>query len=203
MKRVTGAAFMTLAILILLATSAIFTVDAKDSIETGVLWDRVFRRLDAADHTIWPASAKVSRHYPYHDDGYLHIYAADITDVLTSEELAKLGISKPPYTIMLLRFENETNHEVWIYGTKPDYCTIVDARGNSYRAIDIFERDTFLELEINPFSVLAWSHKLCFDDVVPGARAYMTLLFPRVEEIKQLNISDRYIARYDAILKFP
>lgn len=46
MKRVTGAAFMTLAILILLATSAIFTVDAKDSIETGVLWDRVFRRLD-------------------------------------------------------------------------------------------------------------------------------------------------------------
>ena len=203
MKKVTRLPSVLSIVFLLLLLSATSAIDARETISTDVLWDNIFCRLDNADRTIWPASAKVSRHYPYHDDGYLYIYAAELSVVLTPEELAELGVKEHPYTIMLLRFENETNHEVWIYGAKPDYCTIVDARGNSYRAIDIFERDTFLELEINPFSVLAWSYRLCFDDVVPGARAYMTLLFPKVEEIKQLNISDRSIARYDAILKFP
>lgn len=189
-------------VLLLLLLSATSTIDAREAMSTDGLWNQIFRRLDTADRAIWTASAKITRHYPYHNDGHLYIHAANITDVLTPEELADLGLEKPPYTIVLLRFENETNHEMWIYGTEPDCYTLVDTRGNAYCAIDVFQDDILLDIEINPFRVLAWSYRICFDDLVPGARAYMTLLFPKVEEIKQLNIFDRSIIRYDAILKF-
>jgi hypothetical protein len=196
--------FVLSVIFLLLLLSATSAIDAKEIISTDVLWNQIFRRLDAADRAIWTASAKITRHSPYHNDGHLYIYAAEIADVLIPEELAELGVEEPPYTIVLLRFENETNHEVWVYGTKPDCYTLVDTYGNAYSALNLFEEDMFHEVApiVNPFRVLAWSYRICFDDLVPGARAYMTLLFPKVEEIKQLNISDRSIARYDAILKF-
>lgn len=163
-------------------------------------WEAIFDRLDQAGPSIWSASAKVSRFYPYHENGYLRIFAANARQALTREELTSIGADERPYTVIILKFENHTQDKIWVFGSSPDSFTLVDNRGRSYEPFDPLDKDVLAKV---PYLLLKRSPHSCFDDIVPEARTYMVLVFPEIKEgIKLLYISDVTSARYEATLRF-
>jgi hypothetical protein len=166
-------------------------------------WATVFNRLDSLPKSTWESTATVTRDYPYHNDGTLTIYASQSTNILRKSELEFLRLNDTPYTVLILRFENDTAHEIPIFLSQASCCILISSNRQSYTAIDpsdtISNRNEYPSF---PFNALDNCPRFCLQELHAGARAYMTLVFPKVDSIKQLNISTTSPVCYEAILRF-
>lgn len=167
-------------------------------------WEPIFERLDALPESAWQSTVTVKRSYPYHNDGTITIRASEISKILTENELTSLGLKNIPYTILLLRYENDTISEVPIFLSSARCFVLIDSKRQSHEAIDPKEvLSDFMEYLDLPLTALDNSVYYNMTSTLhAGARAYMTIVFPKVDNVKQLNILEDRYSKYSAIFKF-
>lgn len=183
--------------------SLIFLISTSE-VALGEDWEPIFERLDTFPKSVWQSAVTVKRSYPYNDDGTITIRVSEITKILTENELSLLELKNLPYTILLLRFENDTIREVPIFMSSAECFVLIDSKRQSYEAINpkavISNIMEYLDLPLTALDNSVYYNMT--NTLHAGARAYMTLVFPKVDNIKQLNISENRYTKYSAILKF-
>jgi len=166
-------------------------------------WEAIIDRLDGLPSAAWAAHVEIRRNYPFHNDGTVLISVALLDDILSESELASIHHTPSDgfgeFTVVLLRYGNETATEMCL--GRDASVTLVDTRGNSYRALDPDELLSDLRVSLD---IVFRTPNYMLERLYPGARIYVCQVFPLTKAtVKQLNISDWSAGgHYDAILKF-